>query len=633
MRLSDYPFLKYLPFLLFGILVGERTGISLHFSLVVMLFLWVGMVLLVLRSKGSSARWAVFGYLALVFLGIFLSQKEKSEQESNAKNLSEIDAYLARVKRFDSPKPGSFENLLELIAFKDSLRWSPSTNSVLVYHRADSELFPGQLVWVTQSPDPIPGPIFPNEFDYRGFLARRGIHHRHFLGEDAQVLEVSEDFSWELMLLKIRRNLLARIDSSISSPESRQIAAALLLGEKSSLDKEVREAYAATGTMHILAVSGLHVGIIYAILFFPLRYLRLSLGQKKIYLTGIIVLIWCYALLTGFSPSVLRAATMFSLFTIGDMRKRKPSSWNLLGLSAMMMLIFDPDAYREVGFQLSYLAVAGILALQPLIVRWWLPSNRFLEYFWQLAAVSIAAQLATFPLSVFYFHLFPVYFLLANLFVIPLSFLAMMAGIGLLMLGWIPGLDLGFGLLVDWILFAQNWLTEFIRGFPGGNLDRLTISIPGMLMVWVVLIAWANWDLGNRKWILRIVIGMFVLWTGDRILSVSWQPVEKWLIFSTPEGNMLELRLGGRTLVWNEDFPLDQISLRIDPSRLADGVEKYPQNIHAIRDQELLWIPGWDVRFSPKTWEFDLPQDSSIELIRYGNPPLLDSEYSVKRRF
>ena len=126
--------------------------------------------------------------------------------------------------------------------------------------------------------------------------------------------------------------------------------------------------------------------------------------------------------------------------------------------------------------------------------------------------------------------------------------------------------------------------------------------------------------------VLLMVVGMFFFWTGDRIIQAYQRPVEKWLVFSSPRGSLLELRLGRRTLVWNENFPLDQIAFGVDPSRLADGLEKFPQNIQAIPDQEFLWIPGWEVRFSPKTWEFDLPPNSPIEIIRYGNRPPIDSD-------
>lgn len=633
MRLSDYPFLKYLPFLILGILIGEKGWIGASTALLAVVGLWVVFCSVRLRARNFPSPFSGLGYLIMVFLGIHLGQNESYLQSLTKTDLTGVDSYLARVKRFDVPKPNSAENLLELIAVKDSVGWKPSSASILIYHRADSALLPGHLIWSGQAPDSISGPTFPEEFDYKSFLAGKGIHHRQFLGRGVQVFDGSEASGIEFLLPQVRRYLLARIDSTVSFASSRQIAAALLLGEKSSLDREIREAYAATGTMHILAVSGLHVGIIYAILFFPLRYFTLSSGKKKIYLTGVIFLIWCYALLTGFSPSVIRAATMFSLFTIGDMRKRKPSSWNLLGLSATIMLVFDPGAFREVGFQLSYLAVAGILALQPLIVRWWIPPNKFLEYFWQLAAVSIAAQLATFPLSVFYFHLFPVYFLLANLVVIPLSFLAMMAGIGLLLLGWIPGFDVVFGFLVNWIIFAQNWLTEVIRALPGGNLDRLTISLLGMLLVWVILLAWANWELGNRKVLLGVVLLSFTCWIGDRIVQEYRRPVEEWILFSSDKGSLLEVRVGKKALVWNQDFPVDQIAFGIDPHRLAGGIPKIPESLKVISKENQFLVPGWNVRFSPDNWSFDFPEANPFSVTRLGNLSSADSIFGPKRRF
>lgn len=633
MRLSDYPFLKYLPFLILGILIGEKGWIGASTALLAVVGLWVVFCSVRLRARNFPTPFSGLGYLIMVFLGIHLGQNESYLQSLTKTDLTGVDSYLARVKRFDVPKPNSAENLLELIAVKDSVGWKPSSASILIYHRADTALLPGHLIWSGQAPDSISGPTFPEEFDYKSFLAGKGIHHRQFLGRGVQVFDGSEASGIEFLLPQVRRYLLARIDSTVSFASSRQIAAALLLGEKSSLDREIREAYAATGTMHILAVSGLHVGIIYAILFFPLRYLKLSSSKKKLYLSGVILLIWCYALLTGFSPSVIRAATMFSLFTIGDMRKRKPSSWNLLGLSATIMLVFDPGAFREVGFQLSYLAVAGILALQPLIVRWWIPPNKFLEYFWQLAAVSIAAQLATFPLSVFYFHLFPVYFLLANLVVIPLSFLAMMAGIGLLLLGWIPGFDVVFGFLVNWIIFAQNWLTEVIRALPGGNLDRLTISLLGMLLVWVILFAWANWELGNRKVLLGVVLLSFTCWIGDRIVQEYRRPVEEWILFSSDKGSLLEVRVGKKALVWNQDFPVDQIAFGIDPHRLAGGIPKIPESLKVISKENQFLVPGWNVRFSPDNWSFDFPEANPFSVTRLGNLSSADSIFGPKRRF
>jgi competence protein ComEC len=184
-------------------------------------------------------------------------------------------------------------------------------------------------------------------------------------------------------------------------------------------------------------------------LFFLAKPFSLKGKTLRIYLLGVVCFIWGYAGLTGFSPSVIRASVMFSLITFGQMRERKPSIFNILAFSVMLMIVIDPSVIGEVGFQLSYLAVSGIVLLYPLILRWWLPPNKVCDYFWQIVSVSIAAQLTTFPLTVFYFHSFPSWFLLANIFVNPLTFVIMQIGIPFLILGWIPGVGFILGCLVN----------------------------------------------------------------------------------------------------------------------------------------------------------------------------------------
>ncbi|WP_332913702.1 ComEC/Rec2 family competence protein [Algoriphagus boritolerans] len=476
------------------------------------------LVLIVQKVGQNSLSSAFLGYFLIFSLGYSLTllQKERAAA-SKDENLGDSISYLARVTKHDVEKPNSFENQLEVIATLESMGWKKSHGKVLVYHKSKTPLIPGQVILVANSPDRISSPTFPNEFDYSGFLERKGIHYRQFIGEKFEVFDSSEVNSFTYRLANFREKLLGIIEAKVPNRASQQIAAALLLGQKENLDKDIKNAYAETGTMHILAVSGLHVGIIYAILLFPLKGIRIKSSQKRIYLTTVILLIWVYAILTGFSPSVIRAATMFSLFTVGQMRKRCPSSFNILAFSAMVMITLDPTVIYEVGFQLSYAAVAGILLIQPLIVRFWLPPNRVLEYLWQLTAVSIAAQLTTFPLSVYYFHIFPTYFLIANLFIIPLSFVVMSVGISFLALSWIPLLGAGLGGMVSGLIWVQNWITHTIQLFPGGNMERLTITFSGMLLVWGMLIIWANWEFGNRKKLVYLMICLF--------FGVDWRSV------------------------------------------------------------------------------------------------------------
>ncbi|WP_111671442.1 ComEC/Rec2 family competence protein [Algoriphagus litoralis] len=607
MRFSDFPFLRYLPFLVAGV-VCAQGAVPIPQS-VIFLFIgiaWLAYLILIWRSNDfTRLSLPILAYVSLFSLGYFLAKNQSGlNDRSWDMRLDEADSYLARVSKHDIEKPNSFENQLEIIAFRDSRGWKKSKGEVLVYHKGKKPLLPGQVLWVANSPEEIPSPIFPDEFDYRGFLAGKNIHFRQFIGEKFKVIDSAEVDLPKYWITNFRKKLGSLIELKVPQPESQQIAAALLLGQKENLDKDIKNAYAETGTMHILAVSGLHVGIIYAILLFPLKGIRLKPNQRKMYLTGVILLIWTYAVLTGFSPSVIRAATMFSLFTAGQMRKRKPSSFNILAFSAILMITLNPAVIFEVGFQLSYAAVAGILLIQPLILRYWLPPNRVMEYCWQLTTVSIAAQLATFPLSVYYFHIFPSYFLLANLVVIPLSFIVMSVGIAFLSLSWVPGLVDLLGWAVGGLIWLQNWLTRAIQFFPGGNLDRLTITISGMILVWGICIVWANWEFGNRRKMVYLTLFLFSVWSGERLYREINRADQELLIFSGEKGILLDFTLGNRHFSWNESFPPEQISYAIDPNRIA---EQRPQVIEpslASENDSLVQFPVWDLAMNPTSKTF-----------------------------
>lgn len=623
MRFADFPFLRYLPFLIAGVLLSQKGfPLSILVSAALIGLCWDIYAVFISRKKGFNKLVpAALAYGMLFLLGLSLSEIQKIHAaDSFDPSLEFCDSYLARVDKYDVPKPNSQENILEVIQFKDSLGWHGSKGKVLIYHKGKTPLLPGQVILIQKSPETIPPPVFPDEFDYRGFLARKDIHFRQFIGEKYLLVDSSDTDSPRFWLEKLRRSLAGIIAEKVPNPESRQIAAALLLGQKESLDREIRNAYAETGTMHILAVSGLHVGIIYAILLFPLKGIRLTARQRKAYLLLVVVLIWIYAVLTGFSPSVIRAATMFSLLTAGQMRDRKPSPWNILAFSALIMTVMDPTVIFEVGFQLSYLAVGGILLLQPLILRWWLPRSRVLEYIWQMTAVSLAAQLATFPLSVLYFHIFPSYFLIANLAIIPLSFVVMNAGILLLALHWIPWIGDGLGWTVNGLIWFQNWITRTIQQFPGGNLERLTITFAGMLLIWVLLIVWANWEWGDRKKLVYLSTLLFFVWSTDQVIREVKRPAAEILIFSGEKGILMDFKVGEDVYTWNESFPPEQISFSIEPNRIAEHRPQRPESAFAVEEGSVRWFPMGDFQFDRDAGKFRWGKEKPIRVEQFSFP-------------
>src|SRR5690606_22024170 len=370
---------------------------------------------------------------------------------------------------------------------------------VIIYHKLTEKLQPGELVYIIGHPDPVAAPTNPFEFDYQRFLATRQIFHTHFV--NAGVIRIGKISQQPLndLVLKIRASFMERIDRYIPSPHSNQIAKALLLGQKQDLDEEVSEAYITAGTMHVLAVSGLHVGIIYGFFFLFLKPHRLAGKTRVLYLSLVILIIWLYALITGMSPSVLRAATMFTLMGLAQMKSRRPSIINALALSALILMVFDPYIVYSVGFQLSYMAVFGIVLLQPKITKLWRPKRKISRYFWDITSVGIAAQLATFPISVHYFHVFPTYFMLSNLIAIPGAFLIMSFGIPFMLLSSVEPIARILGKIVDHLIIAENWVMFSFQDLPLARITHIHLPPLEMILVWSLIISLYMLSVKNRR--------------------------------------------------------------------------------------------------------------------------------------
>lgn len=602
MTFADFPFLRYLFFFALGILLFTTIPEAQpQLVLGILAVLWIFYLVLLSRPVFSSLLPISFlAYLLLIGLGAFVSLHSNQTAQEGEISWEEGKGYLAEVQRYDLPKANSSENLLAVFALNGEQGWRSQNALVLVYHQMEEALYPGQVIWVPANPEPVDPPSFPDEFNYKRFLAAKGIHFRQFLGKKLQVLPVKPSNELNFAMEHLRHYFAGVIDQYVQRPESKQIALALLLGQKESLGKEVKQAYSATGTQHILAVSGLHVGIIYSILLLPLTFFKQK-GQllQKSYLVLVLGLIWIYALMTGFSPSVVRAVVMFSLVTLGQMRKRKPSIWNILAFSALLLLVLDPAIQTDLGFQLSYLAVAGIVGLQPILLRMWAPSNRVLDYFWQMATVTLAAQLITSPLTLHYFHTFPTYFLVANLLIVPLSYIILCAGVPFLLLAWIPMVGSTLGAIVDFLLFVQNEITYTLQEFPAALWQGIHLSLAGMLAIWGMLWIWGNWELGNRKILVRLGYGLCLIWAISNLWTEFRRPSHELYFFTKDKQRILDLRLGEHHLSWNQDFPVAQLSYSILPNRLAGQRNSVPTPLKGIVGKDSIWFPGLDFTFFP----------------------------------
>jgi competence protein ComEC len=256
------------------------------------------------------------------------------------------------------------------------------------------------------------------------FLRRKGIAARAFVGKNHwKKLNDSDKqvFNLRFEALKRRRILLNRLQKIITNEKSFAVGAALLFGHTQDLDKDLRQTFAATGTSHILSISGLHFSIIYGILYFLFSFLGNHKKGKILKQAIILPLLWLFVFLTGMGPSVIRAAIMISLWGFGNAFLYKSFTINTVGASAFLMLLYNPFNLYDVGFQLSFSAVIAILLINTHLVKLHESRNPAVRYVWELSCVSTSAQLGTAPLSMYYFHQFPLLFLVTNLFAIPMT--------------------------------------------------------------------------------------------------------------------------------------------------------------------------------------------------------------------
>jgi len=261
-------------------------------------------------------------------------------------------------------------------------------------------------------------------------------------------------FSIRFTALDCRRILLARLRNLIPDEREYSVAAAIAFGYKAALDKDLRQTFANTGSAHILAVSGLHFSIIYGMLYFLFSFLgngkRGNIARQAI----ILPIMWFFAFLTGMSASVVRAATMLSIFGVGNVFGFRVFSLNTVGAAAFFMLLVNPLNLFDVGFQLSFAAVVAILLIYPRMVALYESKNPLLNYAWQLSCVSTAAQIGTAPLCIYYFHNFPVLFLITNLIAIPTT------GLLLCLIPASLALNFLFG-NIEWLMLPLNKTLHF----------------------------------------------------------------------------------------------------------------------------------------------------------------------------
>jgi ComEC/Rec2-related protein len=531
------------------------------------------------RSVLNAGPAALMALFLLGFANVRYSTERRSPD--HLIHCDSIDAYTAVVVASPGQSKSSWKQLAEVRRVLAGGAWLPVRGKVVLYY--DTTLFPtpfsyGDVIAVKGSPQVVPGPANPHAFDYRKFLQYKNIYHQHFIrSPDLTLLGYDPPSGVMEFAIKTRFWVRDLLFARIRGEEERAIIAALILGITDGMDADLRGAYGAAGAMHVLAVSGLHVGIIYLILTTVLSPLRRLRGGKWILMLTSLAILWGYACVTGLSPSVLRAVTMFSFVVAGQPLGYRTNIYNSLAASAFFLLLLDPFLIMAVGFQLSYIAVLAIVYFHPLLYDLFEPDSRFVDYIWNASAVSIAAQLGTLPLCLFYFHQFPTYFLIANLFVIPLAFCVLTGAILMVVLSGIPYLGYWAGVAEEALIRFLNYLIFQVEKLPFAVVDGITLSFLQCVVIAAIIVA-VTLLLQYRRFYFALVISSLLVVFG----------VDKWTAYlrTYARAHLVVYQVSGSQVVdvihrgtaWcigdASRTPAATINYQVSPNRLALSVLK-----------------------------------------------------------
>lgn len=409
----------------------------------------------------------------------------------------------------------------------------------------------GDEIVFTADALPYDEPKNPNQFNYKAYQNIHHIYQKAYVAPGQWHIARRGGGNKLLSnIYRLRAYFLLLIMQSVNGPDELAVATAIMLGYRDYINDGVMQAYSGSGVLHVLSVSGLHVAVLYFVINFLLGWMDKRPRLKLVKCVLLIFIMLLYAGLTGLSAPVLRSVWMFSLVIIAGLLDRDVSIYNVLAVSCFILLLWDPYNLADVGFQLSYIAVVGIVYLYPHIyglVK--LPRLTFKGYFgfagravnyllrfsWGLISVSIAAQIATLPLSLYYFHTFPNYFLLSNLLVIPLSNAVLIAGMALFVVGWNHWLLWVAGSVFNHLLILLNGIVFGVGSMPFSLTRGLTISYFEMVMLYAVIGVFCWFIASKRAAVLITALScLLILSTAFSVHKIQQQNVKKLVVYDVP---------------------------------------------------------------------------------------------------
>ncbi len=535
----QHPMLRVLIPFVTGVAIQHQVNFLFDYILYFLDFFF----LLLIFSFGvkSAARYStrpVKGWLmcfVLIGLGALTLNLKTSIFHPDHFIYRSASQYMVCIDDIPVEKEKSIKCIAKVLTCIQDRKAVAADGKIILYIQKDSAallLKYGDALIVNCRPAIIEPPANEGDFDYRKYLAFHQIYYQSYLQHQNWIC-IGKDRGSPIFCKSyaFRNKLLGILEAHMKDSQEFAVAAALTIGDVSSIDPDLMQAFSSSGTLHVLSVSGMHVGVIYLLLTTIFGFAEKSKLLRHLYFPTIIILIWSYGFLTGSSPSVLRAAAMLSLIVFGKWLKTKSPVLNTLFASMVLLLCYDPYFLFDVGFQLSYLAVIGIVVLHPMIVKLMILENKWLHKIWELISVSLAAQLITVPITFYYFHQFPNYFILANLIVIPLTTIAIYLSIFVLVFSGVSYVgDLVTQLDVQLIRLV-NAIVHYIDQLPGAVTSGISITIFEVVVMFAMLITVVVWVRQKTFVSLMLFLSCMILFSTSQLQESISQRSQNTIVY------------------------------------------------------------------------------------------------------
>lgn len=572
----------------------------LCFSLLLLFILSRGSLFLQFKSNHIVGALLV---LAVVSLGMLITFIKDIRNNSNwvGHESGTYSTILLKLHEKPIEKPNSFKAEASLLAIKKDDSLIGTKGAVIVYFKKDinnEALQAGSLIITNKLIQPIKNSNNPGSFNYKRYLLFNGITHQLYVtGKDFLILpNRNKEFKF---LENIKNYVLLTLQGNITGKKELGLAEALLIGYKADLDKTLLESYTNTGVVHVIAISGMHLALIYWMISLLAKPLLKRRDTLWLYTFIVLFVLWTFSLVAGGAASIIRAAVMFSFMAVGKLFDRNASIYNTLAASAFCLLCYNPYWLWDVGFQLSYAAVLSIVVFYKPIHNLIYVKQKWIDKVWQLIAVTIAAQIFTTPLSIYYFHQFPVYFLITNLLAVPLSSLILISELVLIIFSPIAQVAAILGKITTFLIFALNSFIELVEQLPHALWNGLQINLFQTVCLFMAIGCYSIWFFYKKKSGIWLGFSFLILFLAVRTISFYKASQQKKLIvYHVPKLDAIDI-ITGRSYYFLGDDTLQKDgflrNFHVKPSRVLHRVSPsseiiLQQNANVFYGKKILLI-------------------------------------------